>query len=459
MKCLYVFSAFLLVTSASLSARNPIPLVYQLSPTSTQPGHAAFTLQVRGTGFVPGATVRWNGQGLATTYVSGSLVQASVPASNVSTRSTASVSVANQGTIASNSIYFPVHSSSPSVTLAASPIGIEQGLVTVADLNNDSIPDIAVYGSGFYLDTYFGNGKGSFTRVQGPRSQGFLSWACTPNVAADFNNDGFLDLALCSAVSGGSVTELYGGAGTGAYKPAGNRGKAGGAGVAADMNGDGNLDYVSVFYDGQSQPELEVLLGDGTGTLTRVTDIPYFGGQLPVVGDFNGDGKLDIALIGGDTVSVFLGNGDGTLQAQVDYRITGDSGATSAVVADVNGDGNLHIVTNGVGVLLGAGDGTFTNTFSMSLGSGPVGNLSVGDFNADGKLDLATTSIVGASNHQILNVIVGNGDGTYQAPSTFDLYPHNGEIQATLGAADFNNDGKLDFVIGGSPTILFVYQK
>src|SRR4051794_25530195 len=114
MKHLYALATFLLLASASLlAANNPVPLLYQLSPTSIQPGHAAFTLQVRGTGFVSGATVLWNGQPLATTFVSASVLQASVPASDVSARSTASATVANQGSIASNAIYFPIRVSSP----------------------------------------------------------------------------------------------------------------------------------------------------------------------------------------------------------------------------------------------------------------------------------------------------------------------------------------------------------
>jgi hypothetical protein len=457
MRYLRHFTAFLLLASASLLARNPVPLLYQLSPTSIRPGHAAFTIQVRGTGFVAGATVRWNGQPLTTTFVSSSLLQAAVPANDVSTRGTASVTVANQGTIASNVIYFPVRVPSPTVTLEADPTGIEQGYVTVADFNNDSVPDVLVYGT-FYYDTYLGTGKGGFTRVEGPREFGYLAWACAQNPPADFNNDGKMDIAFCSATNSGSASQVFGGDGAGHFVP-GSTAFAEGAGVAADMNGDGNLDFVTISYDGQSQPELDIYLGNGKSTFTLAGSVPYFGGLTPVVGDFNSDGKLDVALIGPHVVSVFLGNGDGTLGPQVDYPITGDSyrGATSAIVADVNGDGNLDIVTNGVGVLLGAGDGTFTNTFSIPLSSNdPTGNLSVGDINGDGTLDLATAG-AGSSYQESLYMLLGNGDGTFQSPVAYDLPPESFEL--SLGMADFDNNGKLDFVFGGSPSTLFMFQK
>jgi FG-GAP-like repeat len=118
------------------------------------------------------------------------------------------------------------------------------------------------------------------------------------------------------------------------------------------------------------------------------------------VGDFNGDTKLDLAVAnGGSTVSVLLGNGNGTFQTHVDYG-TGN-GPNSVAVGDFNGDGNLDLVTansgvagNGktVSVLLGNGDGTFQAHVDYGTGNGPQ-SVAVGDFNGDHAQDLAVANL------------------------------------------------------------------
>src|SRR5262245_61304542 len=117
------------------------------------------------------------------------------------------------------------------------------------------------------------------------------------------------------------------------------------------------------------------------------------GPQAVATADFNGDGKLDLAVTSGSTtVSVLLGNGNGTFQPAVDYA-TGSS-PRSIAVGDFNGDHKLDIVTantSDVTVLLGNGDGTFQAPTSIGVGSDPA-SVAVGDFNADGKMDLGVTS-------------------------------------------------------------------
>src|SRR5262249_28965896 len=145
-----------------------------------------------------------------------------------------------------------------------------------------------------------------------------------------------------------------------------------------------------------------------------------FGSSCVVVGDFNGDGKLDLAVANPNSanVSVLLGNGDGTFQSAVNYVI--GAKPESIAVSDFNRDGKSDpAVANGVdiSVVLGHGDGTFGSVVNYSAGVDPV-SVAVGDFNGDGKTDLAVAnygsfdpSSATAANSSI-SVLMGNGDGT-----------------------------------------------
>ena len=133
------------------------------------------------------------------------------------------------------------------------------------------------------------------------------------------------------------------------------------------------------------------------------------------VGDFNGDGKADLAVAnyGSDNVSVLLGNGNGTFQAAVNYAA--GTSPHSVAVGDFNGDGKADLAvanygSNNVSVLLGNGNGTFQAAVNYAAGTSPC-SVAVGDFNGDGKADLAVANY-GSNN---VSVLLGNGNGTFQA--------------------------------------------
>jgi len=271
-------------------------------------------------------------------------------------------------------------------------------------------------------------------------------FASTTSVAVgDFNRDGKPDLAVVSQVgTTGNIVGVLLGNGDGTFQK--QVGYAVGAfpyAVAVgDFNGDGKLDLV-VTNSSESDNTVSVLLGNGDGTFQN--QVTYATGTSPyavAVGDFNGDGKLDLAVTNraDDTVGVLLGNGDGTFQNQVFYYV--GNYPSSVAVGDFNGDGKLDLVVTNidddtVSVLLGNGDGTFQNQVTYTTGPESI-SVAVGDFNGDGKPDLAVADGIGG-----VNVLLGNGDGTFQNQVTYPVV----DASDAIVVADFNGDGKLDLAV------------
>jgi hypothetical protein len=220
--------------------------------------------------------------------------------------------------------------------------------------------------------------------------------------------------------------------------------------AVGDFNGDGIPDLV-VSAGGPAQP-LVIFLGNASGKYTSIAGpsiFTYSFGPI-VVADFNGDGKLDMAVLNANSsvVTILLGNGDGTFTIAGSSPASG-SGPNQLAVGDFNGDGipDLAVTdtsTNSVNILLGKGDGTFTVTTSPpTVGSSPYA-IAVGDFNGDGKLDLAVTDTY----DDAISIVLGNGDGTFAAATTL----HSGSKGSPLVAADFTGDGKLDLAVGVAGT-------
>ena len=230
--------------------------------------------------------------------------------------------------------------------------------------------------------------------------------------------------------------------------------KNGPSGIAVgDFNGDGKADLAVVNFGDWN---VYVLPGNGDGTFQAARSV-YFasGGGFPwsiAAGDFNRDGKLDLAVsnYGDNSLSVLLGNGDGTFQAPLTSPV--GTNPAQVTVGDFNGDGKLDlavssVANNTVAVLLGNGDGTFLPPLIAPVGANPW-YFAVGDFNGDGILDLAVSDYgcpldCNSSPSSTVTVLLGNGNGTFRpAPS---LTVGNGPAGVAVG--DFNGDGKQDLAV------------
>ncbi len=294
----------------------------------------------------------------------------------------------------------------------------------------------------------------------------------TSVVAGDFNGDGHADVAAVDKVT--DTLSILLGNGDGTLRAATTIDVEGSPTsiFASDFNGDGKSDLVLVLQTGLSYLD-DILMSSGDGTFSQST----FDGSLGVVAaDFNGDGRPDLCLYGlgvGTDAAVKFGNGDGTFNdSPAPFTLGVPFEANLAVAGDFNGDGKTDLYGEFVSgaftragfvfstyTALGNGDGTFSVSSTGVTNSGIGGeNLLVGDFNRDGKLDVAgifpgpaATRLAQTLPPSRVRIIYGRGDGTFinGANNVRFEFPAGTSTAMFTGApmvtADFDGNGAPDF--------------
>jgi len=306
--------------------------------------------------------------------------------------------------------------------------GLLGASIRLADVNGDGKTDLVEFGTAPSA-VLLGNGDGTFGSP--------ISMPCyaSTGIVADFNGDKKPDII----VAPGDGVEICLGNGDGTFRPGVvfDSGVGHSQVLAGDFNHDGKLDLAASDVGGVS-----ILLGNGDGTFQGAIPSGAANFQNLVTGDFNHDGKLDIAANYNGVITVLLGNGDGTFHAPITSSNPNGSGFVAA--GDLNGDGNLDLVTTagvvggGLNILLGNGNGTFKAPVLLKVpGASSASALQLRDLNLDHTLDIV---LAGGG---FLDVILGKGDGTFQPIQSFPAPPG----VPSLAAANINGDNLLDVAI------------
>ncbi len=315
--------------------------------------------------------------------------------------------------------------------------------VAAGDLNGDLVQDLALANAGDdTASVLLGNGDGTFQ----PAKSVYLGQGAAPQsvAIADFNRNGRPDLVVAN--TGANAVSVLLGNGDGTFQAPVTLG----AGVspssvtAGDFNGDSKPD-LAIANTGSNS--VSVLLGNGDGTFQPARSFAVDGGPfLVTIGDVNRDSKPDLVVAnsGSGRIAVLLGGGDGTFQTPVFMAPGNTLSVWSIAVGDFNGDGSQDLVpanndADTVSVLLGHGNGTFGFPVGFAAGPGPT-SVVPGDFNNDGRLDVAVANERNGTpeGSSTVSVLIGNGDGTFQAPRTFAV----GSFSWAVAVGDFNGSAR-----------------
>jgi hypothetical protein len=353
----------------------------------------------------------------------------------------------------------------PTLTVNGAP-----SAVVVGDFIGNGKQDVAVGTQAGQVDVFLGNGNGTF----GPAPVITLGSNVSIGALAvgDFNHAGRADLAVTSTLRNtqqtGVVTVLMSN-GNGTFHQSANVtvGVIPSGLVVADVSGDGNLDLATTTSLPGGGRDVKVLLGKGNGTFAApIATTPGGSASFLAAGDFNGDGKQDLVLVDyfHNTVRVLPGNGNGTFGTALTFVLNNPGGLLGApVVGDFFGDHKLSVaLTSGVGtvsVLRGNGDGTFqapVNYLAGYHGTQPS-TLAVGDFNGDGKPDLAATDFLGGDVSVLLNTsppaITTTPVSTttsLTADASTVVFGQTVTLTATVTAASGTPTGTVTFFDGGT---------
>ncbi len=315
--------------------------------------------------------------------------------------------------------------------------------VLIGDFNEDGKRDLAVPASSDGVDIYLGDGTGAFA----PPIHVLTGVATLALTAGDFNNDGHLDLL-------GDTQMLLGtGMATFAAPIAITLPENTSAALAGDVNNDGHLDLLAGGTSG-----LTVFLGNGTGNLTRAksysSGFTIFGASslFAALGDFNEDGKTDIAAVQRTGIGILEGDGTGAFNDALAYQAS--TNPRYLIAADFNNDGKQDFATIGPGfsggfpaskveVALGDGIGGFTRKSVTTFGGNLLAAIDAADFNGDGKLDLAVTQ----PSNGLISILLNDGTGGF-LPNGFNAPFVQVSFQPwAIKAGDFNSDNKTDLFV------------